>query len=121
MQVERHHFIACLSLRENHMLFRLFRLFQLFDSESNSKQPINIRSFYAILIPVVAQYGPSEAPELTHTSIPHIAVAISLSPDFQLTEKRCLAILGILQQLANTAMRNGILRAIDVLIGQSYI
>ena len=97
MQVERHHFIACLSLRENHMLFRLFRLF---DSESHGRQSINISSFIDIRILIVAQHGPSEAPKLIHTSIPHFAVATSLSLRSRRTEKRSLAILGILRELA---------------------
>ena len=101
--------------------FDSFWLFQLFDSESYGKQPINISSFIDIRILIAARHGPSEAPKLIHTSIPHIAVATSLSPDFQLAEERCLAILGILRQLRwglQTAMRDGILRATSVLIGQ---
>ena len=46
----------------------LFQLFQLFSSEPNGKQLLNVSSYLDILIPVVAQYEPSEAPELTFTS-----------------------------------------------------
>ena len=61
---------------------------------------------YITRIPAVAHHGPSDAPEHGYTSNFYIAVATSLSPDFQPAEKKSLAILGILWDL-RWSLQNG--------------
>ena len=100
-------FLHCLQFaaRRSHS-FQNFRLFRLSSIPNPiASYPSTTAHCYDIQIPVAAYHHPSNPPELVFISdFPRrcrlIAVAQSLSPDIQLTEKRCLAILGILRNRA---------------------
>ena len=101
-------------------LSKKFRLFRLFDSEPHGKLSINNSLFHDIVIPIAAQYSPSDPPKLIFTSDftyrgPYIAVA-----DICTCGQRSLAMLGNLQELRYIRW-NARMRAMDVLIGRICI
>ena len=80
--------------------------------------PSTTAHYLDILIPTVAQYHQSDPPELVFTSyFPRLCRYIAVARHSTCGEKK-LGNPWHLTESCNTAMRNGILRAMDVLIGQ---